>query len=163
MHRFVMGAVAAALSLAYLPTSASAHDYAVGPLKIGHPWARATPPAAKVGGGYLKIENTGQTSDRLLGGTTDAAARLEIHESSFTDGIARMREKTDGIGIGPGETVELKPSAIHLMLVDLKGPLKQGDKVKATLRFEKAGTVEVELQVQGIGAQPPASAEHSTH
>lgn len=163
MNRLVMGAVAAALSFVHLPTAASAHDYAVGSLKIGHPWARATPPAAKVGGGYLKIENTGATPDRLLGGTTEAAARLEIHESTFTDGIARMREKTDGVGIAPGETVELKPNAIHVMLVGLKAPLKQGDKVSATLRFEQAGSVEIEFQVQGIGAQPQAAPDHATH
>jgi len=163
MNRLIMGAVAAALSFAHLPTVASAHDYAVGSLKIGHPWARATPPSAKVGGGYLKIENSGTVPDRLLGGTTEAAARLEIHESTFTDGIARMREQTDGVAVEPGETVELRPNAIHLMLVDLKGPLKQGDKVKATLRFEKAGSVEVEFQVQGIGAKPQATPDHATH
>ncbi|BCB17144.1 copper chaperone PCu(A)C [Bosea sp. ANAM02] len=163
MNRLVMGAVAAALSFAQFPTVASAHDYAVGSLKIGHPWARATPPAAKVGGGYLKIENSGTAPDRLLGGTTEAAARLEIHESTFTDGIARMREKTEGVAVGPGETVELRPNAIHLMLVDLKGQLKQGDTVKASLRFERAGPVEVEFQVQGIGAQPQATPGHATH
>lgn len=167
MNRFAMGALAAALSFAYLPSAASAHDYTAGPLKIGHPWARATPPSAKVGGGYLKIENTGTAPDRLLGGSTEAAGRLEIHESSFTDGVARMRQRTDGVAIAPGETVELKPNAIHLMLLELKGPLKQGDKVKATLQFEKAGAVEVELQVQPIGAPQPAEqsggSDHKGH
>lgn len=163
MNGIGTGAVAAALLSTYLASSASAHDYSAGSLKLGHPWARATPPAAKVGGGYLKIENAGITSDRLLGGTTEAAARLEIHESSFADGIARMRERTDGVGIGPGESVELKPGGVHLMLLDLKAPLKQGDRIKATLRFEKAGPVEVEFQVQGIGAQPQAAPDHATH
>lgn len=142
---------------------ASAHDYSIGPLKIGHPWARATPPAAKVGGGYLRIENTGQTPDRLIGGSTEAAARVEIHESSLSDGIMRMREKADGIVVPAGEKVEFKPSGLHLMLVDLKAPLKQGDKVKATLIFEKAGPIEVEFQVQGVGAPQPAPADHSGH
>lgn len=163
MKRLVVGAVAATLSLTFISARVSAHDYVVGPIKIGHPWARATPPAAKVGGGYLKIENTGASPDRLLGGETAAAARLEIHESTFTDGIARMREKVDGVGIDPSETVELRPNAIHIMLVDLKAPLKQGDKFKATLRFEKAGPVEVEFQIQGIGAQPQAAPDHATH
>ncbi|WP_306224457.1 copper chaperone PCu(A)C [Bosea beijingensis] len=163
MNRSVMGAVAAALSIAHFPTVAVAQDYTVGSLKIDHPWARATPPAAKVGGGYLKIVNSGTTPDRLLGGSTEASARLEIHESSLVDGIARMREKTDGVAVGAGETVELKPNAIHLMLVDLKAPLKQGEKIQATLRFEKAGPVDVEFQIQGIGAQPQASTDHATH
>lgn len=164
MKRFTLGAAGVVLSLAAYPAiPAAAHDYAVGPLKIGHPWARATPPAAKVGGGYLSVENTGSEPDRLVGGSTEAAARLEIHETSLADGIMRMREKTDGVAIPPGAKVELKPSALHLMLVDLKAPLKQGDKVKAMLVFERAGSVTVELQVQGVGAPQPAASEHSGH
>ena len=164
MKRFAIGAAGVALSLAaYAATPVRAHDYAVGPLKIGHPWARATPPAAKIGGGYLGIENTGSTPDRLLGGSTEAAARVEIHESSLTDGIMRMREQVDGVVIAPGQTLEFKPGGLHLMLVDLKTPLKQGDKVKATLMFERAGSVAIELQVQGVGAPQPAQAEHTGH
>jgi periplasmic copper chaperone A len=164
MKRFAIGALGVALSLAAFATSpASAHDYALGPLKIAHPWARATPPAAKVGGGYLGIENTASIPDRLLGAATEAAARIEIHESSLADGIMRMREKTDGVVIPPREKVEFKPGGLHLMLVDLKAPLKQGDKVNAMLTFERAGTVAIELQVQAVGAPQPAPADHSGH
>lgn len=164
MKQFALSALGVALSLAaYAAIPAHAHDYAVGPLKVGHPWARATPPAAKIGGGYLGIENTGSTPDRLLGGSTEAAARVEIHESSLTDGIMRMREKADGVVIAPGQTIEFKPGGLHMMLVDLKTPLKQGDKVKATLMFERAGSVAIELQVQGVGAPQPAPAEHTGH
>lgn len=164
MKRFALGAAGVVLYLAASPAiPAAAHDYAVGPLKIGHPWARATPPAAKIGGGYLSVENTGSEPDRLIGGSTQAAARLEIHETSLADGIMRMREKTDGVAIPPGAKVELKPSSLHLMLVDLKAPLKQGDKVKATLVFERAGSVTVDLQVQSVGAPQPAASEHPGH
>ena len=165
MNRSAIAIAIAATALLSVSNSpgALAHDYSIGSLRIGHPWARATPPAAKVGAGYLKIGNTGSTHDRLLGGTTQAAARFEIHEITFADGIARMRLKTDGVGIAPGEVLELKPNAIHLMLVDLNGPLKQGDKVKAILRFEKAGELEIEFQVQGIGAKPQATPDHAAH
>lgn len=164
MRNLAIGAAGVALCFAaYAANPANAHDYTVGPLKIGHPWARATPPAAKVGGGYLSIENTGATPDRLVGGSTEAAARVEIHESNLTDGIMRMREKTDGVVISPGQKVEFKPSGLHLMLVDLKAPLKQGDKVKATLIFERAGSVAIELQIQGVGAPQPAPADHTGH
>ncbi len=164
MTRLATGALGVALSMAASATiTARAHDYAVGPLKIGHPWARATPPAAKIGGGYFSIENAGSAPDRLIGGSTEAAARVEIHESSLSDGIMRMREKADGIVVPAGEKVEFKPSGLHLMLVDLKSPLKQGDKVKATLVFERAGSVAVEFQVQGVGAPQPAPADHSRH
>ncbi|MBX9907875.1 MAG: copper chaperone PCu(A)C [Beijerinckiaceae bacterium] len=164
MKRFAIGTAGVALSLAaYAPNPVRAHDYAVGPLKIGHPWARASPPSAKVGGGYLAIENTGPEPDRLVGGSTEGAARVEIHESSLADGIMRMRERTDGVAVPPGQTLEFKPGGLHLMLVDLKAPLKQGDKVKATLVFERAGTVAIELQVQGVGAPQPAATGHTRH
>ncbi len=163
MKRFASGAAGVVLCLAVYANPALAHDYAIGPLKIGHPWARATPPSAKVGGGYLSIENTGSELDRLVGGSTEAAARLEIHETSLSDGIMRMREMTEGVPIPASTKVELKPSAVHLMLVDLKAPLKQGDKVKATMVFERAGSVAVELQVQGVGAPQPTAPEHSGH
>jgi len=164
MKRFAIGAAGVALSLAaYAANPARAHDYAVGPLKIGHPWARATPPSAKIGGGYLIIENTGPEPDRLVGGSTEAAARVEIHESTLTDGIMRMREQADGVVVPPGGKIEFKPSGLHLMLVDLKAPLKQGDKIKATLVFERAGAVTVELQVQAVGAPQPAPADHTGH
>lgn len=164
MRNLASGAAGVAICLAaHAATPANAHDYTVGPLKIGHPWARATPPVAKVGGGYLSIENTGPMQDRLTGGSTEAAARIEIHESSLTDGIMRMREKADGVVLPPGQKVEFKPSGLHLMLVDLKAPLKQGDTVKAMLMFERAGSVAIELQVQGVGAPQPASADHTGH
>ena len=163
MKRFAIGAAGVVLSLgAYAATPVRAHDYAVGPLKIGHPWARATPPSAKVGGGYLSIENTGAESDRLVGGSTEVAARLEIHEASLSDGIMRMREKTEGV-IPASTKVELKSSALHLMLVHFKAPLKQGDKIKATLVFDRAGAVTVELQVQCVGAPQPAATGHTGH
>ena len=75
----------------------------------------------------------------------------------------RMRERTDGVAVPPGQTLEFKPGGLHLMLVDLKAPLKQGDKVKATLVFERAGTVAIELQVQGVGAPQPAATGHTRH
>lgn len=95
-----------------------AHDYEAGPLAIDHPWARATPPGAPVAGGYLTITNTGTEPDRLLGGSSDAAEAVEIHESTITDGVARMRPAEDGIAIAPGETLRLEPGAAHIMFVD---------------------------------------------
>lgn len=159
-----VGAAGVAICLApHATTPAIAHDYTVGQLKIGHPWARATPPAPKFVGGYLSIENTVPTPNRLIGCSTEAAARVQIHESNLSNGIMRMREKTDGVVTPPGQKVEFKPSALHLMLIDLKAPLKQGDKVKATLMFERAGSVVIELQVQGVGAPQPAPADHTGH
>lgn len=164
MKRFATGAACAAFCIAAIAAlPAAAHDYTVGALKIGHPWSRATPPAAKVGAGYLSIENTGTSPDRLVGGSSEAAGRLEIHETSLSDGIMRMREKTGGLPIAPGETVALKPGGLHLMLVDLKAPLKKGDKVRATLVFERAGPVSVDFHVQEAGQPQAGAAGHAGH
>jgi copper(I)-binding protein len=141
-----------ALLLAMLATDASAEDYKIGNLQISQPWTRATPKGAAVAGGYLKITNTGTTPDRLLGGSTDVAKRFEIHEMSMGGGVMKMRELKDGLDIPPGATVELKPSSYHIMMQELARPLAKGQRVKASLTFEKAGKGEVEFAVEAIGA-----------
>jgi hypothetical protein len=132
----------------------------VGALTIDQPWSRATPAGASVGGGYLRITNTGQESDRLVGGSFPGASRVEVHEMSMDGDIMRMKPVQGGLEIKPGATVELKPGAGHLMFMDLKEPLKEGQTVKGTLVFEKAGTVAVEYAVRGIGGAAPAAEEH---
>ena len=141
-----------------LAASARAEDIKAGDLVITLPWSRATPGGAKVAGGYLTIENKGAAPDRLVGGTTDAAGKLEVHEMSMTNGVMTMRPVDSGLTIAPGKTVKLAPGGYHLMMFDLKAPLKQGDKVPVTLTFEKAGQVKLMLDVEGVGAQGPAGA-----
>lgn len=145
-------AAALAVVLALPANLATAHEYKLGSLEIIHPWARATPGAAKVGGGYVKIINHGSEPDRLVGGSFERSERLEVHEMSVKDGVMQMRPLASGLEIKPGETVELKPGGFHLMFQNLKAPLKDGDKVDATLTFEKAGTVKVFFSVAPIGA-----------
>ena len=135
-------------------SSAFAHGYKLGNLEIGHPWARATPKGAAVGGAYLKVTNTGTAPDRLVSGSTDVSGRFEIHEMSMDGGVAKMRQLKDGLEIKPGETVELKPGGLHIMLLDLKQPIKQGDHVKGTLTFEKAGKIDVEFIAVPVGGSP---------
>lgn len=148
--------------LAAAATPASAHDYKAGPLTIAHPWSRATPGGAKVGGGYLTVTNSGTEPDRLVGGSTPVAERFELHQTTVTDGVASMRPVEGGLVIRPGETVELKPGGTHVMLVNLKGPLKEGSCFPGTLTFEKAGAVPVEFTVQALGASGNAGG-HAGH
>jgi periplasmic copper chaperone A len=148
--RAIVWLIAAVLSLA--AAVAQARDYRAGSLEIADPWSRATPKGAAVGGGYLKIRNGGTTVDRLTGGSSDVAAKLEVHTMTMDNGVMKMRPVEGGLEIKPGATVELKPGATHLMFVGLKKPLGAGDHVKATLTFEKAGPVEVEFDVSAIGA-----------
>lgn len=124
----------------------------VGDLVIATPWTRATPGGAKIGGGYLKITNNGKAGDRLVSISADFAGRVEIHEMSMDGGVMKMRPLAAGLEIKPGESVELKPGGYHVMFMDLKQPLKEGDTVKATLTFEKAGPVDVSFAVNAVGA-----------
>ncbi len=140
-------------ALVCLAGSASAHGYKLGALEIGHPWTRATPKGATLAAGYMKITNTGQETDRLVGGSADFAARLEIHEMAMEGGGMKMRPLPAGIEIKPGQTIELKPGGYHLMFPGLKQQLDKGQKVKGTLRFEKAGSVDVEYAVEAMGGE----------
>jgi copper(I)-binding protein len=136
------------------PAIAPAHDATAGALTIGHPWARATAANAKVGALYLTVTNTGTEADRLLAIATDVAAQCEIHESEASGEVMIMR-KVDGVAIPPGGSVSLAPKGTHVMLMGLKAPLKEGTTFPATLRFEKAGEVAVEVTVQGIADLEP--------
>jgi len=153
----------AVFALVFSVAIAAADDIMVGAIKISAPWARATPKSAPVGGGYLKITNTGSTPDRLIGGSTSISGHLEVHEMSMNGGTMKMRPLTNGLEIKPGETVELKPGGSHIMFVQLKGQLQQGQHFKATLEFEKAGKVDVDFAIAGIGATSPGAADHSGH
>jgi copper(I)-binding protein len=157
MHvRFIAPALFAAALLAALP--AGAHDYKAGSLSIAHPWSRATPGGAKVGGGYMSITNTGTEPDRLTGGSLARAGKVEVHEMKMEGNVMKMRPMANGLEIKPGETVKLEPSGYHIMFIDLKQPLKQGEMVKGKLTFEKAGTIDVEYKVESIGAKGPGQA-----
>jgi len=149
----MLAGVAALMVAAAAP--AGAQETKAGDLVITQPWSRATPTGAKVAGGYLTIENKGSAPDRLVGGAGDVAGKLEIHEMAMNNGVMTMRPLDKGLAIEPGKTVKLAPGGYHLMLMDLKNPLKQGEKVPLMLEFEKAGKVTLSLDVQGVGAQAP--------
>jgi copper(I)-binding protein len=142
--------------------AAAAQEFKAGPLEIDQPWSRATPKGAKVAAGYLTIKNTGTEPDRLVGVTSPAAGKSEIHEMSMEKGVMKMRPVPGGVEIKPGETVELKPGSFHIMMTGLKNPIERGKPFKASLTFEKAGPVEVEFTVVAAGASPPAAAPAGT-
>ena len=143
---------------AYLSSApARADEVKAGDLVISQAWSRATPKGAKTGGGYLTIENKGSAPDRLIDGSSDVAGSVQVHEMSTEGGVMKMRPVENGLTIEPGKTVKLAPGGYHLMLMDLKNPLKQGDKLPITLEFEKAGKVQVSLDVQAVGAPGPAA------
>jgi len=120
-------------------------------VQISDAWSRATPPGAKIAAGYLTIRNQGATADRLIGASSPAAARVEPHVTEKQGEVMRMRE-VKGYDVPAKGSYELRPGGAHLMLVDIKRPLKEGDKVPLVLRFQKAGEVKVDLEVKALGA-----------
>lgn len=146
---------------AFAANVATAHEYKAGSIEIGHPWSRATPAGANVAAGYLTLKNEGAEPDRLVAVTAEIAGKGEIHEMRVSaEGVMTMRPVAEGIAIPPGGEVDLKPGAFHLMFTGLTAPAVEGKKFKGTLRFEKAGTVEVEYAVEGIGGDPHAAMKH---
>jgi iron complex outermembrane recepter protein len=127
--------------------NAPAHDYSVGNIYIAHPWARPTPPGVPMGVAYLSLENRGTSEDVLVSASTPAATRVEFHQTTQTEGIARMRPMAQ-VSLPPGKTVKIEPGAIHMMLVELKHALEAGTQVPLTLQFRNAGKIDVMLNVE---------------
>jgi copper(I)-binding protein len=144
--------LAAALLLPALATAASAHEFKAGQIEIEHPWSRATPPGARTGAGYLVLENDGP-ADRLVAATAEVAGRTEIHQMTMTDGVMRMRAQPEGVELPADGEVAFEPGSYHLMFFDLKQPIREGERFKGTLTFEKAGTVDIEFAVEKAGAK----------
>jgi len=145
-------------------SAAGAENFSVGSIEVGNPWTRVTPRGAPVAVAYLTITNKGSAADRLIGGSTNVAARFEIHSMVTEDGVAKMRPVTGGLEIKPGSTVKLEPGALHAMLVGLKQPIAPGAHVTGTLIFERAGKVAVEFAVQAAGQPAPAAGDgHAGH
>jgi copper(I)-binding protein len=123
-------------------------------ITIEHPWARATPGGAKTGAAYVTLINTGPSADRLLGATSPVADKIQFHKESEDNGVAQMRE-LQTVEVAAGATVTFKPGDIHMMMVGLKQPLKEGQNIPLALRFEKAGNVDVTVSVAKVGAMQP--------
>lgn len=140
--------------------AAFAHEFKAGDIHLDHPWSRATPGGAKVAGGYIVIRNVGAQPDRLISATSEISGRTEIHEMAVKDGVMTMRPLADGLAIPANDEVALKPGSYHLMFLDLKRSLKEGETFPGTLTFEKAGTVNVTFDVSAIGASGEAG-DHS--
>ena len=145
--------LAASLVFAALP--AAAHDYKVGTLEIATPWTRATAPTAKAGGGFMTITNKGTTADRLVAARSNVSAKVQIHEMKMDGSVMRMRELEKGLEIPPGATVALKPGSFHIMFMELNAPFAVSGKVPLTLVFERAGSIDVEMTVEAMGAGAP--------
>lgn len=140
-----------ALAAAIVAGAAMANDYQLKDLRIDHPFARATPPAAKVAGAFLTISNAGTQPDRLVRAASPVAGIVELHEMRMDGNVMKMRA-VPGIDIPAGAKVELKPGGYHVMLIELKGPLADGKEFPLTLEFEKSGKIDVKVRIGSMGS-----------
>ena len=130
----------------FMMAASAEHAVQLGNLKIKDPYARATVPAQKAGGGFVKIENAG-AADKLIGASSSVAKEMQLHTMSMDGNVMKMRE-LKAIDVPANGEVKLAPGGLHLMLIDIKSPLKKGDMVPVKLKFEKAGEVEVKFHVK---------------
>jgi copper(I)-binding protein len=153
--------VACLLILSAASLSVVAQEASAAELTIKRAWSRVAPPGAPVLGGYLSITNGGGQPDRLMAVSSPISDNVQIHVSSVSDGVATMRQVTDGVAIPSGETVEFEPGELHLMLLNPKSRPGEGEKIPLTLTFEKAGRLDVELVV--ARSPPEVANEHQDH
>ncbi len=151
-----------AILLSLWGAAAAAETFKAGSIEVDNPWARATPKGAPVGGAYMTITNKGAEPDRLISVSSPVANQAEVHQMTMDNGVMSMRPVPGGLEIKPGQTVVLNPDSFHLMLMGLKQPLTQGERMKATLDFARAGKLDVEFVVESIGAQGPSGAASTT-
>ena len=127
-------------------------------IRTGSAWVRPALAAGAASAGYLTIQSR-SGGDTLLGASSELATRVTLHSSTSENGIARMRALSDGLPIEEGETVKLEPGGNHLMLEQLKRPLKAGESISITLQFEQSGARRIVATV----SNGPADSGHAGH
>ncbi|WP_291296725.1 copper chaperone PCu(A)C [Elioraea sp.] len=130
------------------------------PISVQEPWARAAL-QGRTSAAYMTIENTTAALDRLVSATSPVARVVELHTHMMDGAVMRMRP-VSAIEVNPGEPAVLRPGGLHIMLIDLARPLRAGETIPLTLRFEKAGEVTVNVAVQAAGASGPGQHGHGT-
>lgn len=151
LSALVCACLGAALAAGASPRAIAAEpaEFTVGALRVSGPIAFSTPTAARNGAAYLTLKNQGQAGDRLIAARSPAASRIELHTTLREGGVMRMRE-LPAIDVPAGGTVKLERGGMHVMLIDLREPLKAGARFPLTLVFEKAGTLEVMVAVESV-------------
>ena len=139
------------LVLCLAATGAVAKDFTRENITVHQPWARATIGELRMTAGFFSVDNTAEFTDRLIGAESDLAERIELH--MVADGSMMAVE---GVEIEPsGEPVVFAPGGYHLMIGPLKGALAEGSTLPVTLRFERAGELTVEFEVEAADATAP--------
>lgn len=159
VSRFIFAFLVVSGALQSLP--AQSQEVKAGDLVISQPWSRAAPRGAELASSYLTIENKGTAPDRLIGGSTEIAEKLQIQQSGMVGGGLTLTPVEGGLTISPGDKVVLAPHGVHITLSNLKTKMKKGTKVPMTLEFERAGKVAVSFDVLGASSTGPVAPKAS--
>ena len=146
---FVLARAAILAALALFHAAVPAQEFTVGNVTIVEPWSRALPPNAPNGAAYFRVENGGGESDRIVSARTDIAETVEIHTHEMDGGMMKMR-RVESVEVPAGGEARFKPHGLHLMLFGLKEPLAGGTSYALTVVFEKAGEVDVSVDVKRV-------------
>ena len=150
-------ALACALSFAALLSAgpSEAHEIKLGNLVIHHPWIKQPPGSAAVAGAYTTIDNNGTENDTLISVSVEHVSTVQIHEMQMQGDVMKMTEMAKGLLIPAGKSVELKPKSSHIMLMGINSPFMEGEEVKGSFTFAKAGKVDVDFEVVAPGVDAP--------
>jgi len=148
---------ATALALALAATAATAQVST--PVTVKDAWVRATVPGQPATGAFMTLHAQGDA--RLVSAQSGVAAATEIHEMAMQDDVMKMRQ-IDGLALPAGQDVPLTPGGYHLMLLELKQPIKAGDQVPISLVFESGGKRQT-VEIQAIAKPLSAGMEPSGH
>jgi copper(I)-binding protein len=145
-------------AIAVLPAIASAH------MVIEDAYARASSAMAQSGAAFMTIFNHSDMDDRLIGVTSEAAERLELHTHIQDDaGVMRMVEVEEGFAIAAGETIALDRGGMHVMLLGLTAPLTQGEEIEITFTFEHADPVTHTITIDNERQPAAGGHDHGDH
>ena len=131
-------------------------------ITVEQAWARATPRGALTGAAYMMLINNGAFADRLLSATTPVADQIQFHRQTEVNGVSRMRE-VHNVELSPGGKITFKPGDMHMMIVGIKQPLKEGQSFPLTLQFEKAGNIDVTVPIEKVGAMQHENMGSTVH
>lgn len=129
---------------------------------VEQPWARPTLGQTRISAAYMVL-HAGTAADRLVGATSPRAARVELHTHMMENGVMQMRP-VQAIEVSPGSPTVLQPGGLHIMIMDLQGPLRPGERLPLTLIFASGARIDVAVPVRDARGNPaPGPAPAHSH
>lgn len=156
-HISILSLVAA---MTFAAPALQADELVSGDLHITNVWAR--PSTTSTGAAYLTISNQGKSDDALISVTSSVAENTEMHEMTMSDMVMRMR-KMASVPLPAGQAVNFAPGGMHIMLIGLKGPLKEGESFNVSLAFKNGGQVDLPVTVMANATSSMGKMDGMSH